>query len=441
MDAVFWSRILTAETLSFHIIFATIGVGVPLFISLAEAWGIWKKDNHYIMLAKRWTRGFVITVAVGVVTGTCIGLMLSLLWPQFMQLAGNVISLPLFMETFAFFVEAIFLGIYLYTWDRFKNPWIHWASSVPIVIGSSMSAVFITIVNAFMNTPAGFRLENGKAVDIDPIAAMLNPATPSKVAHVLSSAYLTCGFLLASIAAYHILKGRNHVYYKKALRLTMITGFILAIATFAAGDISGKFLAKHQPTKLAAAEWHFETAKQAPLIFGGVLNKETQEVKYGIEIPFALSILAGNSPNHEVKGLNDIPQDLWPPLYIHYLFDGMVSIGFYLLLVSAVFAIEWYRKKGNQWSPWLLRGIVLGAPLAFIAIQLGWIFAEVGRQPWIITGVLRVDKAATTADHVSSTTWAFSALFLALGILTCIVLYRLFRHNRAEQELAKRYGL
>lgn len=442
MDAAFWSRILTSETLAFHIIFATIGVGVPIFVSLAEAWGLWKKDNHYIMLARRWTRGFVITVAVGVVTGTCIGLMLSLLWPQFMQLVGNVISLPLFMETFAFFFEAIFLGIYLYTWDRFKNPWLHWATSIPVVIGSSMSAVFITMVNGFMNTPAGFRIdENGKVVDIDPIAAMLNPATPSKVAHVLSSAYLTCGFLLAAIAAYYILKGRNHIYYKKALRLTMITGFALAILTFVAGDISGKFLAQYQPTKLAAAEWHFETTKQAPLVFAGVLDEETQEIKYGIEIPFALSILAGNTPDYEVKGLNDVPKDLWPPLYIHYLFDTMVAIGFYLLLISAIFSIQWFRKKGNEWNPWILRGIILGAPLAFIAIEAGWIFSEVGRQPWIITGIMKVEKAATTADHVPTSTLAFSILFLALAIITIIVLYRMFRHNKAEQELAERYGL
>lgn len=442
MDAAFWSRILTSETLAFHIIFATIGVGVPIFVSLAEAWGIWKKDHHYILLARRWTRGFVITVAVGVVTGTCIGLMLSLLWPQFMQLAGNVISLPLFMETFAFFFEAIFLGIYLYTWDRFKNPWLHWATSIPVVIGSSMSAVFITMVNAFMNTPDGFRIDkNGKIVDIDPIATMFNPATPSKVGHVLSSAYLTCAFLLAAIAAYYILKGRDHVYYKKALHLTMITGLSLAVLTFVAGDLSGKFLAQYQPTKLAAAEWHFETTKQAPLVFGGVLDEETQEIKYGIEIPLALSILAGNTPEYEVQGLNETPKDLWPPLYIHYLFDTMVAIGFYLLFISAMFSIQWFRKKGNEWNPWILRGIILGAPLAFIAIETGWIFTEVGRQPWIITGIMKVDKAATTAEHVPTSTLAFSILFLALAIITIIVLYRLFRHSKAEQELAERYGL
>jgi cytochrome d ubiquinol oxidase subunit I len=436
MDSVLWSRILTAETLAFHIVWATIGVGVPIFISLAEGWGIWRKDPHFILLARRWTRGFVITVAVGVVTGTCIGLMLSLLWPKFMQLVGNVISLPLFMETFAFFFEAIFLGIYLYTWDRFRKPIYHWLTSIPIIIGSSMSAVFITTVNSFMNTPTGFKLSaTGHVIKIDPIAAMLNPSTPSEVSHVLSSAYVTCGFLLAAIAAYHLLKGKTHDYYKKALRLTMITSFILALLTFIAGDLSGKFLADYQPAKLAAGEWHFETRSNAPLVIGGILDEKTLTVKYGLEIPSALSFLATGSFFGKVTGLKDIPRSEWPPLFVHYLFDAMVGIGFYLILISAVFLVSWWIKKEISQSPWLLRGIVLAAPLAFLAIEFGWIYAEVGRQPWIITGLMRVDQAATTADNVGTVTLMFSLLYLLLAIVAVSVLFRLFKGRPAETEL------
>ncbi|TCS94696.1 cytochrome ubiquinol oxidase subunit I [Hazenella coriacea] len=440
MDSVFWSRMLTEETLAFHIIWATIGVGVPLFISIAEFIGIRKKDPHYILMARRWTRGFSITVAVGVVTGTCIGLLLSLLWPQFMQLAGNAIGLPLFMETFAFFFEAIFLGIYLYTWDRFKNPIIHWLMSIPVVIGSTFSAVFITMVNSFMNTPAGVTLDpiTNKILSIDPIAAMFNPATPSKVFHVLSSAYLTSGFLLASIAAFYLLRGRTHEYYKKALKLTMILGFILSLVTIVAGDISGKFLAKYQPAKLAAAEWHFETQTHAPLIFGGILDEATQEVKYGIKIPYALSILADSKPSTEVIGLNDIPADERPPLYIHYLFDAMVAIGMYLLLISAWFLYKSIRKKQSMYHPWLLRAIVWAAPLSFLAIQLGWFYAEVGRQPWIITGVMRTGAAATTATNVDTMFILFTVLYVALTLMTFGVLIRLFKNRPAEKELKER---
>lgn len=439
METVMWSRLLTAETLAFHIIWATIGVGVPIFICLAEGWGLYKKDHHYLTMARRWTRGFVITVAVGVVTGTCIGFMLSLLWPNFMRLAGNVISLPLFLETFAFFFEAIFLGIYLYTWDRFKNPWIHWATSIPIVIGSTMSAVFITMVNAFQNTPTGLKLDAAKKIiHIDPIAAMFNPATPSKVAHVVSTSYLTCGLLLASIAAYHLLRKRTHVYYKKAMKLTVLMSLILAFLTVVTGDISAKFLAKYQPTKLAAMEWHFETTKNAPLVVGGTLDKDTLEIKNAIYIPSLLSFLATGDRHAEVIGLKDFPRDLWPPLHVHSLFNIMVGIGFYLMFICALFLFLWWRKKGNEWNPLVLWGILLGGPLSFVAIECGWMAAEVGRQPWIIVGLMKVREAGTAAANVSTVYFAFTALYLLLAIIAVTVLTRLFKNNDAEKELTER---
>ncbi|HEY9576655.1 MAG TPA: cytochrome ubiquinol oxidase subunit I, partial [Pseudobacillus sp.] len=272
LDSVMLSRMLTSMTLAFHIIFATIGVGVPVMIAIAEFIGIKRNDPYYLLLARRWARGFTITVAVGVVTGTAIGLQLSLLWPSFMEVAGQVIALPLFMETFAFFFEAIFLGIYLYTWDRFKNRMTHWILTIPVVIGSSASALFITTVNSFMNTPQGFELKDGKAVNIDPIAAMFNPATPSKVFHVLTTSYMTAAAVLAAIAAFAIIKGKRGEYERKALRLTIICTFIFSILTAVAGDVSAKFLAEKQPEKLAAAEWHFETEEGADLILFGTLD-------------------------------------------------------------------------------------------------------------------------------------------------------------------------
>lgn len=216
-DPVIFSRILTGTTLAFHVIFATIGVGIPLMIALAEWIGIKRNDEHYHLLARRWARGFVITVAVGVVTGTAIGLQLSLLWPNFMEVAGHTISLPMFMETFAFFFEAIFLGIYLYTWDRFKNRFRHFLLLIPVAIGATASAFFITTVNSFMNTPEGFHYIGDVLHNVNPLAAMFNAATPTKVAHVIASAYLTSAFILAAIAAFKILRGSRHVYHKKKL--------------------------------------------------------------------------------------------------------------------------------------------------------------------------------------------------------------------------------
>ncbi|WP_391117502.1 cytochrome ubiquinol oxidase subunit I [Psychrobacillus sp. L3] len=437
-EAVFFSRVLTELTLSFHIIYATIGVGVPLMIMIAQWVGIKKNDEHYILLARRLARGFVITVAVGVVTGTAIGLQLSLLWPNFMQLAGNVIALPLFMETFAFFFEAIFLGIYLYTWDRFENQKKHLLLLIPVAIGASASAVFITIVNAFMNAPQGFDVLDGELINIQPLVAMMNPAMPTKVAHVLVTAYMTSAFVLASIAAFRLLKGSNHIYHKKSLFLMMKLGLVFAIATAIIGDFSGKYLAEYQPEKLAAAEWHFETQEGAPLVLLGILDGK--EIKYAFKVPYALSILAHDNPFSEVTGLNDFPEDEVPPLYIHYMFDGMVMIGMFLLFLSIVYVFGKVKKFKFISSRWLLWVVVMGGPLAVLAIELGWWLAEVGRQPWILRGFMRTSEGATTSEHVDIMLVLFAVLYLVLGVGSIVVLRRMFRNNPVEQELEDRHA-
>lgn len=437
-ESVFFSRVLTELTLSFHIIYATIGVGVPLMIMIAQWVGIKKNDEHYILLARRWARGFVITVAVGVVTGTAIGMQLSLLWPNFMEFAGNIIALPLFMETFAFFFEAIFLGIYLYTWDRFENQKKHLLLLIPVAIGASFSAVFITMVNAFMNAPQGFDIVNGELVNISPLLAMFNPAMPTKVAHVVVTAYMTSAFVLAAIAAFRLLKGSNHIYHKKALFLTMKVGLVFSIATAIIGDFSGKYLAEYQPEKLAAAEWHFETEESAPLILYGILDDG--EVKYAIEIPFALSILAHFNPTAEVIGLDQFPEDETPPLYIHYLFDIMVTIGMSMVALSGLYWLGKILKwsfVNSRWYRWL---IVLGGPASILAIEAGWWLAEVGRQPWILRGIMRVEDAATTSPHVDIMLILFAGLYLVLGVGSIVVLSRMFRKNPVEQEIEDRHA-
>jgi len=436
-SSVFWSRMLTELTLSFHIIYATIGVGIPLMIMIAQYVGYKKKDEHYILLARRWARGFVITVAVGVVTGTAIGLQLSLLWPNFMELAGQVIALPLFMETFAFFFEAIFLGIYLYTWDRFKNHKRHMLLLVPVAIGASMSAVFITIVNAFMNAPQGFDVINGELVNIQPILAMFNPAMPTKVAHVLVTAYMTSAFVLASIAAFNLLKGSNHIYHKKALFMLMKLGLIFAIAAAVIGDFSGKYLAEYQPEKLAAAEWHFETEDGASLILFGVLDDE--EVKYAIEIPYALGILAHNNPAAEVIGLDQYAVENVPPLYIHYLFDIMVMIGMFMFALAGIFVLGKWRNWKFISSKCFKWGIVAGGPLSIIAIEAGWWLAEVGRQPWILYGYMRTEEGTTASSHVDVMLLLFAGVYIILAIGSIVVLIRMFKRNPIEREIEDRH--
>ncbi|MCK8487175.1 cytochrome ubiquinol oxidase subunit I [Paenibacillus sp. MBLB2552] len=435
LDPVTLSRMLTGLTLFVHIVFASIGVGVPLMIALAEWRGIRAADPHYTLLARRWARGFVISVAIGVVTGTSIGLQLSLLWPTFMRVAGQAIALPLFMETFAFFVEAIFLGIYLYTWDRFKNKLLHLLLLIPVAIGSSASAFFITTLNAFMNTPQGFTLKNGVIADFQPLVAMFNPATPTKVAHVLASSYTVSAGILAGVAAFSLLRGREHAYFKKALKLTVVSSFVFALATAMIGDFSGKFLAKYQPEKLAAAEWHFETMERAPLIYGGVLD-EAGNVRYALEIPYALSILAGNSPDTRVIGLEEFPEDVRPPLLIHYMFDLKVTIGALLVLIPFLYLLRRYLPGGKKGYPvWLLLGILALGPLAMVAIELGWMFAEFGRQPWIIRGYMKVGEAATTSESVGPMLLLFAVLYLVLCLSCILVLSRMFRNKDVLTEL------
>ncbi|MDN6160440.1 MAG: cytochrome ubiquinol oxidase subunit I [Staphylococcus equorum] len=440
MDSVELARFLTAMTLAVHIIFATIGVGVPLMFAVAEFLGIKRNDPKYITLAKRWSKGYTITVAVGVVTGTIIGLQLSLLWPTFMQMGGHVIALPLFMETFAFFFEAIFLSIYLYTWDRFKSKWTHFLISIPVIIGGTFSAFFITAVNSFMNTPAGFDMKDGKMVNVQPWAAMFNESFLIRSFHVVATALMTMAFVLAAIAAFKLLKNKfkkDTEYHKKALKLTMILGVVFTLGSMLAGDLSAKFLHQEQPEKLAAYEWHFETESNADLIFFGSLDEETQEVSGAIKIPGILSFLADNNTDTEVKGLNEFPEELHPPMIVHYYFDIMVSMGVFCLIVSGAFILTLIFKKLRKftYSKPILYGALLTGPAAMIAIEAGWFLTEQGRQPWLVRGYLKVADAATQAGGLTLVTILFGILYMILIVTTAYVLIRMFRNKPAYKDV------
>lgn len=440
MDSVEMSRLLTGMTLAVHIIFATIGVGMPLMFVIAEFLGIRNNDAHYIALAKRWSKGYTITVAVGVVTGTIIGLQLSLVWPTFMKMGGHVIALPLFMETFAFFFEAIFLSIYLYTWERFKNKWIHFVIGLPVIIGGSFSAFFITSVNSFMNTPAGFEMKNGRMVNVQPLEAMFNSSFIVRSFHVVATAGMTMAFILAAIAAFKLLKqsySEDKIYHLKALKMTMIVGFISTLLSMLAGDMSAKFLHKVQPEKLAAYEWHFDTQSQANLVFFGVLNEKTNEVSGAIEIPGMLSFLADNNFKTTVKGLNDFPKNELPPLIVHYFLDLMVSMGVFCFVISGIFMLILLIKKLRHFITHkvVLYSILLTGPASMLAIEFGWFLTEMGRQPWIVRGYLRVSQAATQAGGITLVTILFGLLYLVLIVTSAYVLLRMFRNKPAINDV------
>jgi cytochrome d ubiquinol oxidase subunit I len=425
MDDILAARSQMAMSLGFHIIFAAIGIAMPLLMVIAE-WR-WLKTGQevYLTLARRWAKGTAILFAVGAVSGTVLSFELGLLFPTFMEYAGPIFGMPFSLEGFAFFTEAIFLGIYLYGWDKI-SPRLHLFSGVMVAISGMMSGVFVVLANAWMNSPVGFDIVDGQAVNIDPIAAMMSPMAFTQVLHMTLAAYAATGFLVAGIHAFLLLRDKTNIFHRKALGIALTVGGITAFLMPISGDLSAKAVAKYQPVKFAAMEAHFKTEKAAPLIIGGIPDEETRETNYAIKIPYLLSFLAFGDPNAEVKGLDDFPRDEQPPVAIvHYSFQIMVGLGTAMMLVSLWAAFLWWgNKRKLPDNKWLLRSLVLLAPAGMIAIEAGWVVTEVGRQPWIIYNVMRTKDAVTPMPNLIVPFLFFTFLYILLAIAVAWLLYR-----------------
>lgn len=416
MSDLLAARAQMGTSLAFHIIFSALGVGLPLLLCIAEGLALKYKDPHWMLLTRRWAKAAAILFAIGAVSGTILSFELGLLWPTYTKFAGKVVGLPFALEGFAFFLEAIFLGLYLYGWDRL-SPRAHWLCSFPIWISGLASAWFIVSANSWMNTPAGFVVKDGKIVDINPWQAMLNPSTPYETIHMMLSCYVATGFAVAAVYAFAFLRGKRSEYYWKGLCLGMVMGAIAIPLQIISGDANARFLAEAQPTKLAAMEALFPTTSGAPLTIGGLVDTSNGKVYYAIEIPKGLSILAKGDPNATIQGLNDWPQSDWPVVGItHFSFDGMVACGFFALLIAILFwFFAWRKKRAWQQSRLMLWGIILTGPLAFVAIELGWMVTEFGRQPWVIVGFLRTADAVTTAPGLNISFLLFSFIYILLA--------------------------
>ncbi|MGD7024332.1 cytochrome ubiquinol oxidase subunit I [Rossellomorea vietnamensis] len=440
MDDLVIARSMFGTTMGFHIIFATLGVAIPMMILIAELLYQKTKDREYEIMGKRWTKAFAVLLGVGIPSGTIAGVQLSLLWPGFMEVVGRVMALPFQIEIYAFFVEALFMSIYVYAANRIA-PWMRILSLTFVVLGGLASAVLITNVHAFEGTPAGFRMVNGEIVDVDPWKAFFNPSFFVTAGHVALSAYVTGGFVIASVAAYKMMKAdfgsRVYKFHRKALMLGLIIGGIFAFFTAINGHESAQMLHEYQPEKLAAAEGLFETQRYAPLAIGGFTDRETQEVKWGIEIPWALSFLAGDSFKTEVIGLNDFPEEYWPPLFVHTLFNAMVGIGSLLILLGLM-AFVWNKlMKKDRFPKWMMWLFVAGGPLSILAIEFGWIFACTGRQPWTIYRMLSTEDSVTTTGNLATLFVAFTSVYVVLGIAVVSVLLYYFKRHPAEDDLNK----
>ncbi len=417
MSDLLAARAQMGTSLAFHIIFSALGVGLPLLLCIAEGLALWRNDATWMMLARRWTRAAAILFAIGAVSGTILSFELGLLWPTYIKYAGAVVGLPFALEGFAFFIEAIFLGLYLYGWDRL-SPRAHWLCSFPIWISGLASAWFVVSANSWMNTPAGFVFKNGKIIDINPIQAILNPSTPYETIHMILACYVATGFGVAAVYAVGLLRGRHDDYHRKGLLLAMALGAIAIPLQIISGDANARALVTAQPPKLAAMEGVFKTERGAPLMIGGLADPNTGKVYYALEIPHGLSFLATGDPNATIKGLDAYaPDDRPNPLPIHTSFDVMVGSGFFALFVALIFWFVYWRKKRTVPKNRVLLGaIVLAGPLSFLAIELGWMVTEFGRQPWVIYNFLRTKDAVTPAPGLNISFLVFSIIYILLSI-------------------------
>lgn len=435
MSDLFAARSQMAMSLGFHIIFAAIGIALPFMMVIAEALWLRTKEEVYLLIAQRWAKGAAILFAVGAVSGTVLSFELGLLWPGFMQFAGAIIGFPFTMEGFAFFTEAIFLGIYLYGWKRVP-PAAHLFSGVVVALSGAASGLFVVAVNGWMNAPAGFRLENGKPVDIDPVAAMFNEAWLPEAIHMTIAAYLATAAAVAGVHAFLLLKDRSNLFHRRAFTIAFVLMTVTALLQPLSGDINAQYLAHKQPRKLAAMEGQFETEKGAPLRIGGLPDVRTETTRFAIDIPYGLSLLAFHDPNATVKGLKEWPREEWPPVaVVHIAFQVMVGAGSFMALVGlwGGFLFLREKKKAGRWevpdNRWLLRAILLAAPLGFVAIEAGWIVTEVGRQPWIIVGIMRTRDAVTPVPNLIVPFVTFTALYLFLAVIVVYLLLRQVRQS------------
>jgi cytochrome bd ubiquinol oxidase subunit I len=429
------ARIQMELSLAFHMIFAAVGMAMPLMMLIAEGRWLRTGDRDALRLAKTWAKVTAVLFAIGAVSGTALSFELGLLWPRFMAFAGPLIGPAFALEGYAFFIEAIFLGLYLYGWDRLR-PFVHWLCGWPVALSGAASGILVVSANAWMQGPVGFELApDGSPTNLDPVAALFNPAWGLMAAHSTLSTYQAVGFATAGVYAWALLRRRRPArahYNRLAVLISMVLGGSAAAAQPVLGDFLARRAHEAQPAKLAALEGQFETERGAPLRIGGWPDPDARETRWAIEIPKALSLLAAHDPDAEVLGLEALPRDEWPePRIVHPAFQVMVGAGFAMLGVAAWYWWAWWRDRraGRDWAGrrTLLRVLVATAPLGFLALEAGWIVTEVGRQPWVIYGIMRTRDAVTPAGGVAVSLAGFTLLYAGLAVTLVLLLRRLAR--------------
>lgn len=425
MSNLLAARTLMAMSLGFHIIFAVVGMAMPLLMVLAE-WR-WMKTGKevYLTIAKRWAKGTAIFFAIGAVSGTVLSFQLGLLWPKFMEFAGPIIGLAFSIEGFAFFTEAIFLGIYLYGWRK-VSPRAHLAAGGVVALSGIASGVVVVMANGWMNTPSGFTMIQEIPSNIDPIAAIFNPSGMYQAGHMILAAFAATGFAVAGIHAFLLLRESGNEFHQAALKIALTVGCISAFLQPLSGDFLAKRVGEYQPLKLAVFEAQVETQQGAPFRLGGIWNSDKELFDYVVEIPYALSLMLHMDPQGEVIGIKEFPKENWPPIgVVRTAFQAMVLIGFIMLGIAFWAAWLNFKTRNLFHSKRFLKALVWTSPLGFVATELGWVSTEVGRQPWIVVGFLKTANAVTPMQGLHIPLIFFAGLYTFLAF---IVVWLMWRH-------------
>ncbi len=435
-----FSNLIAARTqmgmsLIFHVVFSVLGVGLPLLLCLGEGIALWRKDGTWLALSRQWTKTFMILFGIGAASGAIVEFEITLLWSGLVKDAGAIIALPFALEGFAFFLEGIFLGIYLYGAKRLA-PFTHWLTSIPIVISGTASAWFITSANSWLNSPTGFQLVNGNVINVDPFAAILNPSTPFETTHMILACYVATGFGTAAVYAAGMLRGKRDDYHRKGLLLGMLMGGACIPFQIISGDFNARSLEVTQPLKYAAMEGIIHSGYGLPLYIGGFIDTVSGKVLYAIPIPHGESLISHFDLNSFTRGIDSFPANVQPPATaVHLSFDGMVSCAFFMFLVALIFWGLYFKHKFViPEKKWLLWGAALTGPAAFLALELGWIVTEEGRQPWIVYFWILVRDAVNPAQWIDVSFFVFAVIYLVLGTAMVVFLLILARGPKPSKE-------
>jgi cytochrome d ubiquinol oxidase subunit I len=423
---LFQARQMQALSFATHIPLVCFGIAFPAFVVFVEWLHLRTGDDVYRVLARRWSKVMLALFAVGVVTGTILSFEMGLLWPNFMATFGDVFGLGFTIEGISFFVEAIFIGIYVYGWDRL-SPRTHLLTGIPIILSGFTGSLMVIAVNGWMNHPTGFTLKDGRAVDVHPWAALFeNSYFWHELIHMYIAGFMVAGFLTASAYAWPILRGRTSRYNRTALIVPLTIAALAAPVQIVVGDWVARDVAKTQPVKLAALEGLATTQKGAPEHLLGWYDGHG--VEYGIKIPKLLSLLAFHDPNASVKGLDTVPVEDQPPVnVVRVSFQTMVAIGTGLALLGVIFLAAWFRLRRLPATPWFYRAVLVAGPASVVALLAGWITTEVGRQPWVVYRVMRTSEAVTGASGIPVGYATLALVYAGLGVAVAWVLRRLAR--------------